>query len=74
MDEQIPRWKLTAEEKARLITHCPKCNSENLNPAGGPNSANGYVKCYDCGHGPFWWLLVDALEDVDPITEEDLEA
>lgn len=57
MDEQIPRWKLTASEKARLITHCPKCNSENLDPAGGPNSADGNVKCYDCGFGPFWWLL-----------------
>ena len=50
------RWKLTEDEEARRIKECPKCGSKNLDPAGGWNSANGYVKCYDCGHGPFWWL------------------
>ena len=56
MAEQIPRWKLTKDEKERLIKNCPSCGSENIDPAGGWNSANGWVKCYDCGHGPFWWL------------------
>lgn len=50
------RWELTEEEKKRVITNCPECASENIDPAGGWNSANGWVKCYDCGHGPFWWL------------------
>jgi len=50
------RWKLTEEERKRLVTKCPRCGSGNLDPSGGPNSANGWVKCYDCGHGPFWWL------------------
>lgn len=55
-NETIPRFKLTEDEKSRLLTNCPVCDSENLDPAGEWNSANGYVKCYDCGAGPFWWL------------------
>ncbi len=54
--EYIPRFRLTEEEKLRVIASCPICTSSNLDPANGPNSANGWVKCYDCGHGPFWWL------------------
>ncbi len=53
------RWKLTEEEEQKRHKFCPKCGSENLDPAGGWNSANGWIKCYDCGHGPFWWLELD---------------
>jgi len=55
-EEPWPRWKLTEYEEEHRIKKCPKCGSTNLDPAGGWNSANGYIKCYDCGHGPFWWL------------------
>jgi len=50
------RWKLTEEEEQKRHKVCPKCGSKNLDPAGGWNSANGQIKCYDCGYGPFWWL------------------
>jgi len=65
MDIENFRWKLTEDEKERRIINCPKCGSENLNPAGGWNSANGRVKCYDCGHGPFWWLKGRKVSEVD---------
>ena len=55
-EDEFIRWKLTDDEKARIIKECPKCGSKNLDPANGWNSANGQIKCYDCGHGPFWWL------------------
>lgn len=57
-DYEEPRasWKLTQDEEARRIKKCPNCESANIDPAGGWNSADGWVKCYDCGHGPFWWL------------------
>ena len=50
------RWRMTQDETKRVIKECPKCGSKNLDPIGGWNSSNGYIKCYDCGHGPFWWL------------------
>lgn len=47
---------LTEKEEKLCIKVCPKCGSGNIDPAGGWNSANGWMKCYDCDHGPFWWL------------------